>query len=76
MFAKINHVRCALHKYDFYSTLNDAIFACAGDERCEKVEPRNCEDNYYTLCPGNSTEVRSLFSCIYKKLGKYGIDFS
>ena len=73
MFAKTGKRHCFDDKYGSYNTLEEAEFACANDEKCEKVYDQGCNNiDDFTLCPWNSTEFVSSVSCIYTKPGKYG----
>ena len=58
--------------YGSYDTLDEASFACASDEKCEKIYDRSCDGAPYNLCEWNTTEYTSSSSCLYKKPGKYG----
>ena len=74
MFAKTVSRHCFDDKYGEYTTLEEAKFACASDEKCEKVYDQGCDDEgAYTLCPWNSTNFESSVSCIYTKPGSHGI---
>ena len=75
MYAKFGDRYCKNY-YGIYRTLDEATFACSGDENCEKVYHVDCTGHVFYLCSWNSTEPRSSKrSCIYKKLGKYGNRF-
>ena len=60
-----------------YQTLEEATFACSGDENCEKVQSYK----FFSLCSWTSTDTRWKWedglgeSFIYKKIGKYGNNF-
>ena len=75
MFAKIAKRSCNgnvgnPHKYQ---NLDEAIFSCASDEKCESVNQINCNANLFQFCPRNFTEIPTLLdSCLYRKLKKHG----
>ena len=72
MFAKFALKYCGT-TYGSYNTLEEASFACANDENCEKIYDQACDGKApYLLCAWNSTEYTSTWSCLYKKTGKYG----
>ena len=74
MYAKIAQTYCE-DLYGIYRTLDEATFACSGDENCEKVQHRECTGPDFYLCPWNSTVLRGTSDCTYEKLGKYGNRF-
>ena len=74
MYAEIDFRTC--RSYGYYQVLHEAIFACSGDENCEKVLTDQ-DHPFFGLCSWNSTEHLKkpneyYKSIIYKKLGKYG----
>ena len=72
MYAKTVKKECFDDKYGSYETLDEAMFACAMDENCEKIYDQGCIGGPYSLCPWNSPEYKSSGSCLYTKPGKYG----
>ena len=79
MFAKIARRQCVDNVGETnpkkYQNLDEAIFSCASDEKCESVSQINCNANLYRFCPRNSSEFRShVDSCLYRKLRKQGND--
>ena len=70
MFVKSDGQWCSY--YGSYNTLSEASFACASDEKCEKIYDMGCNGAPYSLCEWNTTDNPSSWSCLYKKPGIYG----
>lgn len=63
---------CYHDRYGSYATIEAALNACTGDNKCQGVYDQGCEaeaDDIY-LCPTTATYTTSYSSCIYQK-GKF-----